>query len=139
MSSAVSTVMQTRSGQRDRTSEEGSGPRLRRPYPTDLADSEWAAIEPLLPAAHTRGRPIEYTRREIVNAILYVLDIGGCWTMLPHDLPPWKIAHHYYMIWRRAGLWQRILLELHGLAETPRRRAPRPFSPLARHSGSDLL
>jgi len=23
--------------------------------------------------------------------------------MLPHDLPPWKIVHHYYRTWRDDG------------------------------------
>ena len=64
----------------------------RHPYPTDLSDAEWRILEPLVPAAKLSGRPEEYPKREIVNAILYVLRSGGAWRMVPHDLPPWGIS-----------------------------------------------
>jgi len=43
----------------------------RQPYPTDLKDSEWQILAPLIPAAKSGGRPEVYPKREIVNAILY--------------------------------------------------------------------
>jgi hypothetical protein len=45
-------------------------------YPSDLSGPEWAVIEPLLPAACPRGRPLMPARRVIVNAILYVNRTG---------------------------------------------------------------
>ena len=64
-------------------------------------------MEPLLPPPKPGGRPITYPRREIVNAIRYVLRTGCSWRMLPHDLPPWRIVFHYFRTWRRDGSWQR--------------------------------
>ena len=75
-------------------------------YPSDLSDREWQLLEPLLPPPKPGGRPITYPRREIVNAIRYVLRTGCSWRMLPHDLPPWRIVFHYFSTWRRDGAWQ---------------------------------
>ena len=49
----------------------------RRPYPTDLADEQWAMVEPLLPPAKTGGRPREVDLREVLTSILY-LNRSGC-------------------------------------------------------------
>src|SRR5205085_5999169 len=58
-------------------------------YPTDLTDAEWAILEPHVPAPKSGGRPVTHPRREICNAIFYVLRSGGAWRLLPHELPPW--------------------------------------------------
>ena len=62
----------------------------RTPYPSDLNDAEWQLLEPLLLSSPPKsgGRPIKYPRREIVNAIRYILRTGAAWRMPPHDLPP---------------------------------------------------
>jgi transposase len=59
-------------------------------YPSDLTDEQWAIIEPFIPAPLPGGRSVTHERREIVNAILYVLRTGCGWEYLPHDLPPGK-------------------------------------------------
>ena len=80
----------------------------RQPYPSDLSDTEWQLLEPVLPAPKPGGRPIKYPRREVVNAIMYVLRSGCPWRMLPHDLPPWRTAFHYFHTWRKDGTWERV-------------------------------
>ena len=77
----------------------------RLPYPTDVTDAEWARLEPLVPASKSGGRPAKYARREIVNAILYVLRSGGSWRLLPHDFPPWQSVYGYFRRWCQAGVW----------------------------------
>ena len=80
----------------------------RRPYDTDLSDSEWAQLEALIPAVKPGGRPAKYPRREIVNAILYVLRTGGGWRLLPHDFPAWQSVYGYFRRWCQAGVWQQL-------------------------------
>ena len=80
----------------------------REPYPTDLTDAEWHVLEPLVPAVKDGGRRADHTRREIVNAILYVLRTGCQWRALPHDFPPWKTVYTYFRTWRLDGTWQQI-------------------------------
>ena len=74
-------------------------------HPSDLTDDEWERIRPLVPVTKAGGRPGKYGKREIVNAILYHLKTDCPWRGLPSDLPPWKIAHHYYRTWTGEGVW----------------------------------
>src|SRR5258707_8094517 len=78
------------------------------PYPSDLTAAQGAVIEPLLPAAKTRGRKRKVDLRSITNAIFYVLKGGITWRMLPRDFAPWKTVYHYFRLWRLTGLWDRI-------------------------------
>ena len=68
----------------------------RKPYPTDLTDEQWDLIASLFPKK-TRGRPPIHSRREMMNALLYMVRTGCQWRMLPHDLPPWEAV---YAFWR---------------------------------------
>ena len=78
------------------------------PYPSSLTQAEWKLIEPLIPGPKLFGRPPCYSKRSILDAIFYMVRSGCAWRLLPHDLPPWRIVYYYFMVWRRAGLWQRI-------------------------------
>jgi putative transposase len=80
----------------------------RKAYSTDLNDYEWQLIEPLLPAPKTRGRKIEDSRREILNAIFYQVGNGCGWRNLPHALPPYGVVSYYYHLWRKDHTWQAI-------------------------------
>jgi transposase len=80
----------------------------RKAYPSDLRDPEWAILEPLVPAVKPGGRPARHSRREIVNAILYVVRGGNQWRAMPHDLPPWQTAYYYFRLWRNDGTWEAI-------------------------------
>jgi transposase len=80
----------------------------RRAYPTDLTDAEWAILEPLVPPPQPGGRPPAHPRRELIDAMLYVLRGGIAWRALPHEFPPWQTAYHYFRLWRDDGTWERI-------------------------------
>jgi putative transposase len=56
---------------------------MRTSYPSDLTDSQWQVLEPLLPQ-HKLGRPRIVDLREVINAILYVLCTDCGWEYLPH-------------------------------------------------------
>jgi transposase len=78
----------------------------KRRYPTDLTNAQWAIIEALLPEtepAAPGGRPPVHSKREIVNAILYLTRSGCAWRMLPKDLPPWRTVYGYFAQWRDDG------------------------------------
>ena len=83
-------------------------------YPTDLTDTEWTILAPLIPAAKPGGRPRTTEMREVVNAIFDVLR-GGCqWRLLPTDFPPHQTVYHYFRTWRCAGVWERMHDTLRG-------------------------
>lgn len=77
-------------------------------YPTDLTDSQWKILRPLLPRPCRRGAPRRVCRRCLVNAMLYVLRSGCAWRLLPHEFPKWKTVYAVFRQWRDDGIWQRI-------------------------------
>jgi transposase len=81
---------------------------VRRAYPSDLSEAEWAIVKPLLPAPKGFGRPREVDMREILNAIVYVQRTGCQWEMLPHDLPPYGTVYRYFERWQRQGVWSSL-------------------------------
>jgi putative transposase len=99
----------------------------RKPYPTDLSDREWTLIHHLVPPAKPGGRPEKYPKREILDAIFYILRGGCAWRLLPHDFPPWQIVYQYFWRWRKDGTWQRMHDLLRGDVRVAagKRRQPR--------------
>ena len=98
----------------------------RKRYPTDLTDREWAILEPVVPPAKPGGRPVAHRRREILNAILYVLRGGNSWRMVPHDLPPWQTAYYYFRRWRDDGTWEQVHTALRERLRVHLGREPTP-------------
>jgi putative transposase len=98
----------------------------RLPYPSDLTAAQWRRIEPLVPAPQEGGRPATVERREIVNAMLYVVRNGITWRALPHDYPRWQTVYYYFRLWRDDGTWQRIHDALRDDVRTAAGRDPSP-------------
>jgi putative transposase len=48
-------------------------------FPSDLRDTEWARLAPLIPPASPGGRPRKTDMRAAMNAILYLLRTGCPW------------------------------------------------------------
>ncbi len=84
----------------------------RQKYDSDLSDRQWNLIKDFIPPLKsntiTGGRPAKYERREIMNTILYVARTGCQWRMLPHDVPKWKTAHTYFILWHEARIFENI-------------------------------
>jgi putative transposase len=80
---------------------------MRKPYPSDLTDEQWAIIAPLIPV-HKVGRPRTNDMREVLNALFYLNRSGCQWDMLPHDLPAKSTVYNHFAQWRDDGTWQRI-------------------------------
>ncbi len=95
-------------------------------YPTDLTDAQWAILEPYVPAPKPGGRPVKHPRREIVNAMLYVLRSGGAWRLLPHEFPPWQTVYDYFRQWRMDGTWEQINAALRERVRVRAGRDPQP-------------
>jgi len=77
-------------------------------YPTDLNDTEWAQIAPLLPEKKLTGRPREHSWREILNAIFYITKNGSVWRALPYDFPAWQTVYYYFWRFRKNKLWEQL-------------------------------
>ena len=77
-------------------------------YPSDLTDTQWAEIESLF----TGLREYTWPKRELLDAVLYLVKTGCQWRHLPHDFPPYSTVHSFYRRARINGLWERILQHL---------------------------
>ncbi len=75
-------------------------------YLSDLSDSHWAILQPLLPEQKEGGRNRFVNLRQIVNAVFYRSRTGCSWEMLPKDFPPKSTVYEYYLAWQRDGTWE---------------------------------
>ena len=73
-------------------------------FETDLTDGQWEYLQPMLPKPKKLGRP-PTDRREVINAILYMLKGGIPWRLLPQNFPPWKTVYHVFHAWSRYCTW----------------------------------
>jgi putative transposase len=102
--------------------------RAGRRYVSDLSDSEWAILEPLLPPPSPCGRKRKWPMRRIVEAIFYIMRAGCAWDMLPDGFPPFLTVYRWFARLRADGIWERIN---HCLVMQDRERVGREASPSA--------
>ena len=76
---------------------------MRKPYPTDLSDTEWICLRSYLPTPKAQGRPRTHSLRDVLDAIFYVLKSGCPWRLLPHDFPPWSSVYYHVRKLRLSG------------------------------------
>ncbi len=98
----------------------------RRACPTDLTNAQRAILEPFVPAPKRGGRPAKHLRREIVNAMLYVLGGGIAWRLLPLEFPPWQTEYDSFRRWRLDGTWERLNTALGKRVRVNAGRDPEP-------------
>ena len=94
-------------------------------FATDLSDSQWGFLEPMLPKPAPTGRPRTPLRR-IVNALLYLAKSGCQWSLLPKSFPPYKTVYHIFAAWTREGLMAAIHDRLRAYARKQEGRRSRP-------------
>ena len=88
----------------------------RKAYTSDLSDNEWARIQPLIKTDvyyGPKGRT-KFSRREMLNAMFYILRTGCQWRDMPNDFPPWKAVYAQFMRWKEKGLFVKMHDHLRG-------------------------
>ncbi|HXG08728.1 MAG TPA: IS5 family transposase [Gemmataceae bacterium] len=93
-------------------------------YPSDVTDEQWRLLEPLIPV-YPGGRPRKTNRRDVVDAICYLLRTGCPWRYLPQDFPPKSTVWRYFDEWRPNDTWDRI----HDARRRKVRTAEKPSAP----------
>jgi Putative transposase of IS4/5 family (DUF4096) len=75
-----------------------------------LCDEQWELVSPLLPRQKPgQGRP-RRDDRQVLRAILWIMDTGSSWRDLPEEeFGPNSTAHGRYRKWCKEGLWSRIV------------------------------
>ncbi|MBD9280221.1 MAG: transposase [Clostridiales bacterium] len=73
---------------------------VRKPYPTDLTDTQWKEIAP-----HYSGmRNRKWSKHELTNAVLHIVKTGCQWRQLPHDFPPYQTVYSFFS----RGAWEKL-------------------------------
>lgn len=83
-------------------------PLARQPFPSDLTDDQWRQIAHLMPSQEAIGRPRQLDMREVVNAILYLLQTACGWRGLPARFPNRSSVRTYYDYWKEDGTWKSV-------------------------------
>lgn len=104
-------------------------PEASRHYPSDLTESQRAALEPFLPEPKSgpgkAGRP-GMDRGRLLNALLYVVKTGCQWRQLPREFGPWQTVYGYFNRWSRQEVWRGVMEELTLLERVHQGRHPEP-------------
>jgi len=96
-------------------------------YSSSLTDKEWKIFEPLLLALLPRKkqtRPPAWTKREIMDGILYQLKNGCNWGDLPKDFPPYSTVYWHYKHWRESGVFEELMRILHEEVRAQVKKSP---------------
>ena len=94
-------------------------------YPSSLTDAEWALVAEVFERKGP-GKPSQYPRRELLDAICYVVRSGCSWRMLPKDFPPWQNVYATFRRWTRAGLFEQMHDRLRAMWREREDRAVEP-------------
>ncbi len=76
-------------------------------YPSSVTDREWALVSDLFDRPGP-GRPSQYPRRLLLDAISYAVRSGCSWRMLPKDFPPWQNVYATFRRWVDDGLFEQM-------------------------------
>jgi transposase len=95
-----------------------------------MSDAEWRVIEPALPApawlAGKGGRPAGHCRRDIVDAIRYLVKEGIQWRAMPCDFPPYQTVYDVLDQWQKSGATEGMHDELRCQCRVAAGRKPEP-------------
>ena len=77
-------------------------------YDSDLTDEQWEMIEPVFQS--NKGRHlVEHSKRDLINAVLYLVKTGCQWRMIPNDFPPYTTVWSFYRRAVESGKWHRAM------------------------------
>ena len=80
-----------------------------------LTDAQWELIADLFPTGSFKTGRRPRNRRQVLNAILWVLRTGAPWRDLPLCFGPWSTAWDFFDKWTKDGTFDEVLRRLRGL------------------------
>jgi transposase len=95
-------------------------------YPCGLTDAEWEHVRDLFDPPGRTGRPPKHSRRQVLDACIYVLRSGCSWRMLPKDFPHWTLVYRTFRRWQSRDLFEQLYDRLRQLWRSRERRNPDP-------------
>jgi transposase len=77
----------------------------------DLTDSQWALLEPLMPAQPRQGHRWS-EHRLIIDGVFHRTRTGTPWRDLPERFGPWQTVYNRHRRWSGDGTWEQVLAAL---------------------------
>jgi transposase len=99
---------------------------VRKPYPSDVSDDEWAFVVPYLTLMKEDAPQREHSLREVFNGARWIVRAGASWRMMPHDLPPWHTVYQQTQRWIAAAVFEAMTDDLRRLLRELTDRMPEP-------------
>ena len=94
-------------------------------YSTDLTDAQWGLIEPIFKS--NKGQHfVEHSKRDLINAVLYLIKTGCQWRLLPNDFPPHEAVWSFYRRAVKSGKWEKAMDAMVTKVRTDAGRKPTP-------------
>jgi transposase len=85
---------------------------VRKSYPSDVSDEEWAFCVPYLTLMKEAAPQRQHSLRELLNGLRWFVRAGCPWRMMPNDLPPWHAVQQQTQRWLRAGCFENMAHDL---------------------------
>lgn len=99
---------------------------VRKPYPSDVSDDEWALVAPYLTLLPASAKQREHPLREVFNGLRYLVRYGVAWRGMPNDLPPWHAVYDQASRWLRAGCVEMLAHDLRAVLRLASSRTEEP-------------
>ena len=99
---------------------------IRKPYPSDVSDEEWAFVAPYLTLMRESAPQRDHPLREVCNGLRWLVRAGATWRLMPHDLPPWHTVYQQTRRWLAADAFGAIAQDLRMLLREIAGRDPQP-------------
>ena len=99
---------------------------VRKAYPSDVTDDEWAFVAPYLTLMRPDAPQRVHDPREVYNAVRWIVRAGAPWRYLPGDFPPWEAVYQQTQRWLAAGCFEDMVHDLRALLRWAAGRADEP-------------
>lgn len=99
---------------------------VRKGYPSDVSDEEWAFCAPYLTLMKEEAPQRKHSLREIFNGLRWLIRAGCPWRMMPNDLPPWQAVQQQTQRWLEAGCFEAMAHDLRVVLRVAAERESKP-------------
>ena len=92
----------------------------------ELTDPQWTLVADLFDPPSRRGAPARVSRRQMVEAMLFLARTGCQWRYLPERYGSWGAVWQQWRRWRANGVWARAMTRLASKIRTDHNRSASP-------------
>jgi len=99
---------------------------MRKTYPSDVTDDEWAFCAPYLTLMTEDAPQREHPLRDVFDALRWLVRSGALWRYLPGDFPPWEAVYQQTQRWIKARVFEDMVHDLRELLRAAQERKAKP-------------